>query len=128
MKMVNIITMNVNGLRNANKRKEVFLYLKKNKVDIAMIQESHSDTSYEGIWKNEWGGNIIFNHGESNAKEVAILCKPNLEIQIHKIHNDSCGRLLMLECTLCDQQIAITNVYAPNEDKPEFFIKLLLKC
>ena len=71
--MVNIVSMNVNRLHNNVKRKEVFLYCKRSKFDIILMQETHSEKSQESIWENEWGGKIIFDNGESNARGTTII-------------------------------------------------------
>lgn len=48
-----VASFNVNGLRNENKRREVFNYLKTAKIDIALLQETHSLEDDESVWTNK---------------------------------------------------------------------------
>ena len=42
-----ILTINVNGLNQPNKRSKIFNYLKTNKIDITLLQETHSTNETE---------------------------------------------------------------------------------
>ena len=68
----------------------------------------------------EWGGNIYFSHGESNARGVAILTPKGFEIG-KKIIRDQEGRWLI--CTIKQEniEIALCNVYGPNNDSTSFY-------
>ncbi len=69
---IKVTSFNVNGLGQEGKRNAI---LKKMKTleSIVLIQQTHSTMSMEKKWKNEWGGHIIFSHGTSASKGVAIL-------------------------------------------------------
>ena len=71
---VNIISLNVHGLRDTNKRRAIFEMYRK-KCDILCLQETHSEVSDEPYWTAEWGGKIIFSHGNTNATGTAILVR-----------------------------------------------------
>ena len=69
-----LLTLNVRGLRNNNKRKRVFTWLKKLNYDVICLQETHSSEYTEHIWKSQWPQMaMFFSHGEKNAKGTAIL-------------------------------------------------------
>ena len=53
--MMSIVTINVRGLRDPQKRREVFVYFKKIKYDVILLQEMHSCENDEVIWSSEWG-------------------------------------------------------------------------
>ena len=53
-----IITCNVRGLGDSNKRRAVFHYLHQKKVEIIFLQELHSLHQSEVTWSNEWGNKI----------------------------------------------------------------------
>ena len=55
-----VITYNVRGLGDSQKRREIFYFLHKKKADVAIIQESHSQKITESLWKSTWGGQICF--------------------------------------------------------------------
>ena len=125
--MVVIHTMNVHGIKCNKKRKEVFLHCKKLDVDIVCLQETHSVVNDEVIWRSEWGGKIIFDHGESDARRVAIMINPNRNYEIIKYENSGNGHLIVAEINVNGIELSIVNVYAPNKDNPQFFVNLIEK-
>ena len=44
------LTANVNGLNNITKRHKIFSFLKINKIDIGLLQETHSTKITEKQW------------------------------------------------------------------------------
>ena len=72
----------------------------------------------EDIWINEWGGKILFAHGESNARGVAILMKKNLKADVTQICADPAGR--KISCNLFHEEVmlSLVVVYGPNKDTP----------
>ena len=122
-----LLTLNVQGLAEKTKRTKVFRYLRTQKCDIACLQETHSVRKKEKIWQNEWGGEIFFSHGESNARGVAILFSRKISIQNVQTERDDDGRLLYLQFVLNNERFCIVNVYAPNEDDPTFYAYMLEK-
>ena len=76
MTLFNIISLNVRGLRQKQKRLSVFDWLKKfhyGDSSFIFMQETHSTSDVELLWKKEWGGEIYFNHGSSNSSGVLIV-------------------------------------------------------
>ena len=89
--MVKIMSLNVSGLQNNSKCKQMYLFIIKQNVDIAVIQETHSSPQSQDIWQSEWGGNIIWDHGTSDSRGVAIMCNPTLQCEINKISTSKQG-------------------------------------
>ena len=125
LNMVKIATMNVRGLQSDDKRKQFYIYCKKLQYDIICVQESHATTANERIWANEWGGRIFFANDTSSSKGVMIMFKPNLQIDVDKVTADQEGRYVMIDCKMDDQWFLLVNLYAPNTDKPEFFLEII---
>ena len=92
--MVNIASYNVRGLRDSVKRSKIFTFLRKKSHDVICIQESHSTKNIEKIWKSQWGGQVLFAHGDSNARGCLILIKRKLHTIVHKTYTDKEGRFL----------------------------------
>ena len=64
-----IYSMNVRGLKDQNKRIQVFSWLKNRNASVFLLQETHSTLDSEKTWKDDWGNNeIYFSHGASNAR------------------------------------------------------------
>ena len=47
--------------------------LKEKEYNMHCLQETHFTSLDEVVWKTEWGGEIIFCHGQRNSKGVIIL-------------------------------------------------------
>ena len=92
--MLKITTLNVNGLRNIQKRKILFNHLKREKHDIICLQETHGTREDEVLWQQQWGGEISFSHGESSSRGVAILASQKSGIKLTNQENDMDGRIV----------------------------------
>ena len=119
--MVNVATFNVRGIGDTNKRATVFKFLKNKLFEVIMLQETHSVKRCEKIWKSQWRGQIMFAHGASNARGVAIFIKKGCKTKIHKTIMCKDGRFLIVDIDIDDERYTLCNVYAPNTDSPEFF-------
>ena len=119
-KMVRILSLNVRGISNRKKRRAIFQYVRE-RADIALLQETHSTVEVEKVWSNEWGGQIIFNHGESNARGVCILITNKSGCTWKNLIKGENGRMIKLEIICGNVNFEVINVYAPNKDSPHFF-------
>ena len=68
---------------------------------------------------------MIHSCGESNARGVAILLHPNSEIKLVSSCKDENGRIVCVSVKTNDKCYVICNVYAPNTDNAEFFLKAI---
>lgn len=75
MSHLKLLSFNVNGLRSSSKRRAIFKSLRITDADIIYLQETHSTPQDQKIWASEWGGRVLFSHGLSNSRGVAILFK-----------------------------------------------------
>lgn len=126
----NMMTINVRGLNDQKKRRRVFRWIKKNKIDICLLQETYSSPEIENTWSNEWGRKIIFSHGTRHGRGVLLLIRPGFDIEINNFSTDNIGRVLLLETTIQDVPFKICNIYAPNIESSQFqfynYLKKLL--
>ena len=71
----------------------------KNETNI-FLQESHSTPETELLWKLDWGGDIVFNHGTFNSTGIALLFNQSIvgDIKIQNtVHNITPGRATLLD-------------------------------
>ena len=80
------------------------------------LQEAHSCNEREAQWKKEWGAEILFSHGHTNARGVAVLIKKGFDIDIRLTQTDSIGRLILLKAVIKEENYTIANIYGPNKD------------
>ena len=126
-------SLNVIGLNQACKRRQLFRWLHNNKFDIVFLQETYSSKYIENPWKSEWGGKIYFCHGTSHSRGVMIMFNPKLEVLVDNIEVDKNGRYLLLQTTISDTTCQLCNIYSPNNssDQITFFssiLDVLKKC
>ena len=85
-----IISYNVKGLQSSvTKGNKIFHYLKVKKINIAMLQETHSKTEDETMWTKEWGGEIVFSHGSSSSRGACIIVRTLRASRGHLMNKDS---------------------------------------
>ena len=121
MGSLKVLSYNVKGLNNPVKRKKILNQLKQYKCQIAFLQETHlSDAEHEKL-KKSWADKVFFSSHKSGKKRgVAILIHRQINFKLDSLHKDSEGRYVLINGVIDGTQISLMNVYAPNEDDPEF--------
>ena len=119
--MVNIITLNVRGLRKKKKRLAMFKWLKKYKCDIAFLQETYCLESDINQWKTEWGGDLFAVCNTSHSKGLVTLTSKKLNAKLCELAKDDNGRYLCVKAVINNATFKLWNIYGPNNDDPIFF-------
>ena len=117
----NIGTLNVCGLGNRIKRCSIFNYFRDKNLDVIFVQETHCTRKTKKLWQSEWVGNWLSSSGNSQARGVAILFKPDSKFSIVKSYTDDIGRYVICNVERENVKYTLCNIYAPNQDDPEFF-------
>ena len=107
-------SLNVRGLQGKDKRALVFEWLKKYNSSIIFLQETHTSKLDETKWEKEWGSDIYFSNGETNARGVCTLVPKSLALNTKIFYKDMDGRILIVELELSDTQYYLINIYAPT--------------
>lgn len=55
---LSVVSLNARGLRDAVKRKALFLFSRQFSSDFVFFQESHSEVTDVNFWKSQWGSKI----------------------------------------------------------------------
>lgn len=121
---LNIISLNVNGVRDNNKRSTLFHWLQEQNFDLIFIQESHCESQEDiDMWTKEWQGKTFWSNGTKASKGVACLIKPKLDLNIIEIQKDTDGRFLHVNVIVDEMKFTIVNIYAPNNvsERKTFF-------
>ena len=105
---------------NDKKRRSIFDYHRVN-ADILVLIETHSIPENECIWINEWGGKILFSHGTTKSRGIAVLISKTMGDKIINIEKCSNGRYIIFDIIENGETVSIAAIYAPNEDSPVFF-------
>ena len=111
-----MLSLNVRGLSNFNKRRAIFAWCRKQNANIIFLQETHSTVNSEKQWKAEWGAPLELAHGSSNSRGVAILFRQGFDCKIIKKIIDPTGRYISIQAQINDENYFLVNVYGPNND------------
>jgi len=115
--MLNIYSINANGLKDVDKFKSLCALLGEWKSDFCLIQESFwTDEFVDGI-KHIWNGHIYTCNTKTNHAGVAILVSAKWKNNVKLVHKDDIGRTLIVEVKNDDFEIKLMSVYAPTQSK-----------
>lgn len=104
------------------KRKKVLNQLKKLNCAIAMIQETHLSDREHMKLRREWvDQQYSSSFGNGRKRGVAILFNKSVYFCHEKTFADKEGRYVMVIGNIGGTKITLLNLYAPNEDSPDFF-------
>lgn len=109
--IIKISTTNCRGLGDFLKRKDVFNYLRSKKHGIYCLQDTHFTKNLEPYVRAEWGGEVLFNSFQANARGVCILFSNEIEYKILKSKADQNGNLLALDLELEGKRLTLINIY-----------------
>ena len=118
---IKILSFNVRGINDQEKRLDVFDYLKNLNCDICCIQDVHCPEDQQNKFKRDWGGELILSCGKSNSRGAAILLRDTFEYKILDVKKDKCGNYIILTLNFFNMDICIVNIYGPNTDNPDFY-------
>ena len=122
-----LLTLNVRGLNNDDKRRQVCTWLKDSKSDIILLQETHLTEKTNKIMALQVKSyETFFNNGGTNTKGTMILCKKNVSLAGKEIYKDGNGRLQAVEVDINGKKVIIWNIYAPNtiHEQIQFYNRL----
>ena len=119
-----VISVNCRGLGNSQKRKDVLNYLSGKHADICCLLDTHFVLEMESFVKSEWGGSCFFANKSSNARGVAILFDKKFQCEVKRIVCDKNGNYVALSLCIGHFEFSLIALYAPNEDCPNFFLRI----
>jgi exonuclease III len=122
---VSIISMNVQGMADRAKRRDVINFLKSKKYSICMLQDTHFSSQEEHFIRSTWGYETYFSNYNTQSRGVAIFINNNFDCNVNAIEKDNDGNLLILNCKICEKDITLVNLYGPNKDTPQFYDSIL---
>ena len=90
-------SINVRGLGDNQKRREIFNWLKAKNFSVYFLQEVHCSENARSIWAAEWGDENLFSCCTSAKGGVAILFNNSFGFQIQKVYTDTSGRFIICD-------------------------------
>ena len=134
---LSLLTLNVNGLGSAAKRRTLFNMLMDGPWDVIVLQETHHTDREQGIrWAGKgagegrpWDGDSYWAHGTSASRGVALLTRARAILTDAALQDDDpSGRILRLDFSWASLPISVVCVYAPSsaEERSAFYAHRLL--
>lgn len=120
-----IISWNVKGLNQANKRKRVLSHLKHLDAGIAFLQETHLLNRDQLRIRKDWVGEMFHSQFNYKSRGVAILIHKKIPFHVSKTILDPNGRYVIVVGKLFQLSLVLVNIYGPNFDDDIFFKKIL---
>ena len=118
---ISICSLNVRGITDSKKRKDVLMWLRKKHHSIYCLQDIHCGPNIEVAFKDEWGADVYFACKSTNSRGVAILFDNNLEYSIVNRIADVDGNYLGLKLNVDNVEFGLITIYGPNRDDPNFY-------
>ena len=111
----NLISLNVKGIRDRNKRKNIFNWCKEKQGNIIFLQETFSTPDIVSKWDSIWEGKCFYSHGTYHSKGVMILIDSKIDIKLNHIVIDTEGRYIFIVSQIQGQELHVVlgNVYFP---------------
>lgn len=110
MSSFRIVSLNLNGERDIKKRAMCFDLLKTKCVDIAFVQEMHSNHDNEVEGKREWDGNIVLTHKSTASAGVEILFSKSFLTKSFDLEEVVKGRLIKVVARYEKSTVILLNV------------------
>lgn len=124
MNNLSLVSWNVKGLGHVVKRGSVFAHLKSLKADITFLQETHIGPSDQHRLRANWISQVFQAPFTHKARGVAILIRKNIHFCLESMIPDPHGRYIMFTGKINCMPVVMLNIYGPNVDNPDFFIKV----
>ena len=109
-----MVTINVQGLGDTNKRLGVFQTFQNSNFDVIALQETHCSEKVLRKWTDEWQGKSVWSTFKSDQAGVAFLFNPKLNIKIVSKKSDTNGRILRVIAKIDQDTLQLVNIYGPN--------------
>ena len=120
--LTSFVSLNVNGLRDANKRMSFLFWLSQSPVDIVCLQELHVLSCVECTsWFSAFGFLSVCSPGSTHSCGTVILYRPKFVLSRSSI--DPNGRFVFAEFRLDEISFRVVSLYAPNRNpgRDDFF-------
>ncbi len=106
-------SLNVNVARDIGKRFKLYEIIKQKKIDVLLVQETHSDIPNSSDWAKEFDGLSVLSHLTSTSGGVAILFSKNCIPCSYQVEEVIKGRLLKVVAQFENCSFIFIFVYVP---------------
>lgn len=116
-----VASLNMNGGRDRKKRAVTKELFQQKKLDVILLQETHSDSDNETEWVLWTDVSCVLSHGSNFKGGVAICISTKLDFNILSSVEIKRGRALVVVVEIEKVPFSFINVYAPNSGPERVF-------
>ncbi len=110
-----VATINVGGLANDISRTAQFSFLKQQRYNVVLAQETHASHERQRTWEKSLPGmQCLWANGPTNARGVSIFLDRSMQFDIIETKGDDFGRWLWVLARFGNVNLGIMNIYSPN--------------
>ena len=109
-----VASLNINGARYAMKRAQFQILSRIKRLDVVLLQETHSDAKNATDWALEWEGIAVLSHNSNASGGVACLFAKSFAPISYEVVEVIEGRLLKVRAVFEDHVFIFVCVYAPT--------------
>lgn len=125
MSDLKIVSLNVKGINHVIKRQKILSFFKKERCQIAFLQETHlSDLEHIKL-RRSWVGQVFYSPSNSKSRGVAILLHRSLPFTLDKTLSDKEGRYVIMSGYLYGECVVFGCIYAPTIYEASFIPQLI---
>ena len=111
---ISIITLNVNGLNDPNKRHKLAEWIQKQDPYVCCLQKTHFRTRDTYRLKVRGWKKIFHANGNQKKAGVAKLISDKIDFKVKNVTRDKKGHYIMIKGSIQEEDVTIINIYAPN--------------
>ena len=115
MQVLNILSLNANGLHSPIKCTWILEYLHRKSISCALIQETHLKQCDVVRFQNKYYKLAAFSCARNKTKGVLILVNRRLHLTTEHTGNDDEGRFVFIRCKIHNDRLALVSIYCPND-------------
>lgn len=121
-----VASFNVNGILSPIKRTKILTKMRREKVDIVYLQETHlNNLEHEKLTKYGYTKLYYSSYKDKHKRGVAILISSKLIFEQSYEHKDKEGRFILVNGTVNRNVYTLFNVYAPPGSDASFFTSVM---
>ena len=119
---LSICCVNVRGIRQAEKRRDVFNFLRNKRCALYCLVDTHFTPDMVTMVRSEWGGEVFVSCGSNNSRGVAVLVSPGAPVVVNSADVDCHGNYIIIDVDFDGYfRCRCVTLYGPNDDHPTFF-------
>lgn len=115
-KYYHLITLNVQGLRDNQKRLRLLQWIKEQRADVIFLQETHFTPDIVSRVNSDFADfHTYHSFGSNLSKGCSVLINKKLNVDIIDTESDENGRFVFINLNLYDDIFSLLSLYAPND-------------